>query len=115
MFGREPRLPIDIRFGLASQPGGKSHGQYAMNLQERLRRAHELASAMMEKTAQANKSRYDKKVRENALEEGDKVLVRNVGLKGPNKLADRWSKTVYQVRRKMGPDMPVYVVSPVDG
>ena len=115
MFGREPRLPIDILFGLPSQPGTKVHGQYAANLQERLKRAHELASAMMEKTAQRNKSRYDKKVREHALEEGDKVLVKSVGMKGPHKLADRWSSTVYKVHRRVNPDIPVYVVRPIDG
>ena len=115
MFGREPRLPIDVKFGLSTQQDGADHTQYAADLKERLRRAHELASAAMEKTAQKYKSRYDSKVRENTIQEGDRVLVKNVGLKGRHKLADRWSKTVYRVSQRVNPDMPVYIVSPIDG
>ena len=115
MFGYEPRLPIDVRFGLPTQQDEADHTQYAADLKERLRHAHELASAVMEKTAQKYKSRYDSKVRENAVQEGDRVLVKNVGLKGRHKLADRWSKDVYRVSRQVSPDMPVYVVSPIDG
>ena len=36
--------------------------------------------------------RSDAKVRETRLEPGDKVLVKNVGLKGKNKLADKWEE-----------------------
>ena len=79
-----------------------------------MRRAHELASAAMKKTALKYKARYDKRVRDHALETGDRVLVKNVGLKGPHKLADRWSKTVYRVRQRLSPDIPVYVVEPID-
>ena len=28
---------------------------------------------------------------------GDRVLIRNVGLKGKNKLADKWDKDVYLI------------------
>ena len=114
MFGREPRLPIDLFFGLPSQHGDSNYVKYATDLKERLRRAHELASAVMERTARKHKTRYDRKVRENSLEEGDRVLIKNVGIKGPHKLADRWSKVVYRVIRRISPDMPVYVVQPTD-
>ena len=114
MFGREPRLPIDVQFGLPTQQGKTNHAQYAIDLKDRMRRAHELASAAMKKTALKYKARYDKRVRDHALETGDRVLVKNVGLKGPHKLADRWSKTVYRVRQRLSPDIPVYVVEPID-
>ncbi len=68
------------------------------------------------KTALRNKQRYDLKVRESTLQAGDRVLVRNVGIRGKHKIADRWSKTVYQVVKQIT-DSPVYVVKPltIDG
>ena len=89
--------------------------KYAEDLKERLRKAHELAADAIGRAAQANKTQYDRKVRDSSLKENDRVLVKNVGLKGRHKLADRWSKTVYRVHRRVSPDMPVYVVCPVDG
>ena len=61
MFGREPRLPIDIAFGLTTpmQPTGSTHS-YAKKLRERLQQAHTLARAEAGKRATKNKERYDK-------------------------------------------------------
>lgn len=53
------------------------------------------------------------KVRESILESGDKVLIRNVGLRGKHKIADKWSKTVYRIVKQID-NSPVYVVAPVD-
>lgn len=37
MFGRQPRLPVDIAFGLPVQGGTpKSHSRYVKNLKARL-------------------------------------------------------------------------------
>ena len=44
------------------------------------------------------------------LQPGDRVLVRNVGLKGKQKLADIWEKNTYIVKRQIAPDIPVYEV-----
>ena len=52
---------------------------------------------------------------EMSLRPGDRVLVRNVGLQGKQKLADRWAKDVYRVCKKVGQDLPVYVVKPESG
>jgi hypothetical protein len=41
---------------------------------------------------------------------GDRVLVRNVGLKGKNKLADRWKEDVYIVQAQTDEQIPVYQV-----
>ena len=38
------------------------------------------------------------------------MLVRNVGLKGKNKLADKWEKEVYLVVDQPNKDVPVFVV-----
>lgn len=48
------------------------------------------------------------------LDIGDRVLLRNLGLKGKHKLESRWSPIPYVVLGKM-PNIPVYKVKPEDG
>lgn len=111
MFGRQPRLPVDLAFGLPvnHQPG--SHSQYVRNLKSQLEDSYRVATENAKKTASRNKARFDKHVVDSTLEEGDRVLVRNVHLRGKHKLADRWESDVYVVLRQAG-DVPVYVVKP---
>jgi hypothetical protein len=58
---------------------------------------------------------YDIRVREAKLESGDRVLVRNVGLKGKHKLADKWGRDVYIVAEQPNPDVPVFLVKKEHG
>lgn len=111
MFGRQPRLPVDLAFGLPvnHQPG--SHSQYVRNLKSQLEDSYRVATENAKKTANRNKARFDKYVVDSTLKEGDRVLVRNVRLRGKHKLADRWETDVYVVLRQSG-DIPVYVVRP---
>lgn len=112
MFGRQPRLPIDIAFGLPVKEGSATtHTQYVKNLKSYLKASYQLAIANAKKVADKNKRRFDMRVRESTLEIGDRVLVRNVRLRGKNKLADRWESTVYVVQKRAG-DLPVYTVCP---
>ncbi|KAG7453802.1 paraneoplastic antigen Ma3-like [Solea senegalensis] len=48
-----------------------------------------------------------------SLKEGDRVLVRNVRLRGKHKLEDKWEQDVYVVVKRVG-DLPVYTVQPED-
>ncbi len=66
------------------------------------------------KVAERNKSRFDRVVRESTLQEGDRVLVRNLRLRSKHKLADKWESTVYKVLNRKG-DLPVYTVQPITG
>ena len=52
----------------------------------------------------------DKRVRYIKLEPGDRVLIRNVGLRGKQKLADIWDKHPYLVKSQPVPGTPVYEV-----
>lgn len=118
MFGRNPRLPIDVRMGLTPDPdpdNTKTPRGFAKKLQDRLKEAHRLASAKADKRAAANKRRYDTKVRESVLLAGDRVLVRNVRIRGKHKLADRWERTIYVIVRQPNEDIPVYVIQQEDG
>ncbi|KAI3374447.1 hypothetical protein L3Q82_006267 [Scortum barcoo] len=69
MFGRQPRLPVDLAFGLL-QAVDPSH-----------------------------------------IPTGDRVLVRNVRIRGKHKLADKWESDVHIVVKHAG-DLPVYIVKP---
>ena len=46
------------------------------------------------------------------MEKGDKVLIRQVGLKGMHQLADQWSENVYIVNDQPNLDIPVHKVKP---
>ncbi|KAJ8004302.1 hypothetical protein DPEC_G00157720 [Dallia pectoralis] len=115
MFGRQPRLPVDIAFGLPVKYGApKTHSQYVKTLRARLEESYQIATKNSQKVAGRNKRRFDKAVRESTLEEGDQVLVRNLRLRNKHKLADKWESTVYKVLKRMR-DLPVYTVQPING
>ena len=61
-------------------------------LKKRLEFAYKIASREAQKSAERNKLNYDVRVREATLDVGDRVLVRQVGLKGKHKLAGKWQK-----------------------
>ncbi|XP_013855909.1 uncharacterized protein LOC106511710 [Austrofundulus limnaeus] len=61
--------------------------------------------------ARRNKTRFDQRVKPVSLQEGDRVLVRNVRCKGKQKLEDKWERDIYVVIGCVG-DLPVYVVRP---
>ena len=115
MFGREARLPVDLKFGTSPDNfTGSDHVKYVSGLRDQLTRAYKLASAASDRSASANNARYDAKVRANDLKPGDRVLVKNVGLTGKHKLANKWNSDPYVVTRRISPDMPVYVVASED-
>ena len=111
MFGRQPRLPVDLAFGLPSSCEPKSHSQYVHDLKGRLEESYRVATENASKTAERNKQRFDKRVVESTLEAGDRVLVRNVRIRGKHKLADKWEPNIHVVVRRAG-DLPVYSVKP---
>uniref|UniRef100_A0A3B1KCG7 Gypsy retrotransposon integrase-like protein 1 n=1 Tax=Astyanax mexicanus TaxID=7994 RepID=A0A3B1KCG7_ASTMX len=112
MFGRKPRLPIDLAFDVSlSQQKGTSHSQYVKHLKTQLEESYKLAMGNAAKMAEKNKTRFDKKVTESILDKDDRVLVRNVKLRGKHKLADKWESTVHVVVQRAG-ELPVYTVRP---
>lgn len=111
MFGRQPRLPIDLAFGLPTNTSKVSHSQYVKDLKSRLEQSYRIATSNAQKNADRNKARFDRQVVDSSLEVGDRILVRNVKLREKHKLANKWEDDVYIVLRKAG-DMPVYTVKP---
>ncbi|KAL3992153.1 cell division cycle protein 37 [Sarotherodon galilaeus] len=112
MFGRQPRLPVDLAFGLPlAKEGSTSHTQYVERLKSHLEESYKLAIENSEKVMKRNKDRFDKNVTASQLNVGDRVLVRNVRVRGKHKLADKWESSVYIVVKKAG-NLPVYTVRP---
>lgn len=117
MFGRHPRLAIDAYLGIDpnDHDGKGPKTVFASELRKRLNYAYELASAEANKSSRRYKAQYDSKVRDSTLKVGDRVLVRNVGLKGKQKLANRWESSPYVVISQPNPEIPVYKLRQEDG
>lgn len=111
MFGRQPRLPVDLAFGLPVSSPPKSHSHYVHDLKDRLEESYRVAIENSSKIAQRNKLRFDKRVIDSALEPGDRVLVRSVRLRGKHKLADKWESDIYIVVKRAD-NLSVYTVRP---
>ena len=65
---------------------------------------------MSKKAGSRHKLNYDLKVRSSVLRIGDRVLVKNAGIRGRCKLADQWEKNPYIVIDQQNDDIPVYRV-----
>ncbi|CAI5672770.1 unnamed protein product [Oreochromis niloticus] len=112
MFGRQPRLPVDLAFNLPVQEEQhSSHSEYVQKLKSRLKESYKLAVDKAAKMAHKNKMRFDRHVTASDLEAGDRVLVRNVRIRGKHKISDKWEHTVHVVVSRAG-NLPVYTVKP---
>ena len=117
MFGRHPRLPIDIEFGL-NKPNcsdNSSKSRYIQKLRRRLNYAFQKGSKYSDQQAKKYKQGYDKSVKGPQLHENDLVLVKIVAHKGRHKLQDRWEPEKYVVIKQPVAGTPVYKVKPVNG
>ena len=112
MFGRHPRLPVDIAMGLV--PKDELDVDFTKCLKNRLDVAYKLATTQASKSSSRHKNLYDKKVRGSTVGVGDRVLVRNVRLRGKHKLANVWEDEVYVVLDQPNEDIPVFSVQRED-
>ena len=110
MFGRHPRIPVDLVLGRYEESSAKTVDNYVSTLRQRLQKAYELASSAARTSQAGQKEGYDRKIRGSTLDVGDRVLVRVTGLKGTQKLADKWSEEVYAVVCQPNTGIPVYEV-----
>ena len=117
MFGRHPRLPIDVEFGLPKSNSGdnSSKSRYVQKLRRRLNYAFQKANKIANQQAYKYKTSYDKSIRGPQLQEKDIVLVKIVAHKGRHKLQDKWEPEEYVVVEQPIAGTPVYRVQPVTG
>ncbi|MEE6509392.1 hypothetical protein FKM82_025898 [Ascaphus truei] len=113
MFGREARLPVDVRLRVSTDGiHNATHFKYVQRLKDSLQQAYRQAEKSTAKLNADNKRRYDHKVRYRELRPGDAVLLRNLGVPGKHKLAD--GDGVYEVESQM-PGLPVYRIRDTNG
>ena len=117
LFGREPRLPVDVEFGLqrGSQKGSPGESNYISQLRRRLKFAHRKAKHMAQKHQAKHRELCDLKCRGAALDVGDLLLVKQTAWKGRHKIQDRWESGEYKVVGQPTADVPAYSVKIVAG
>ena len=112
MYGRIPRLAIDIVLGLASAESAEhNYCKCVEALKSKLSAAHELADS----TPQINpdyvrKKYYDVKSRCSIIDTGDRVLVKVVAFEGKHTIADKWEQEPYIVLKQPNSDVPVFEI-----
>lgn len=85
IFGRSPRLSVDLLFGTSAPATKRSYTEFAKR--SAMKDAYTKANANSSGSASAAKKIYDRKVSYTDLKQGDRVLVRNLTERGgPGKL-----------------------------
>lgn len=115
MFGRDPHLPVDLKYGLVQTGPAKTLTKYVDDLRTKMKESFALASRAADAARAKQKKGYDTRSRGANVQVGDRVLVKRVAFDGRHKLADKWEEEVYEVRDKPNEDIPVYVVRREDG
>ena len=117
LFGREPRLPVDVEFGLqrGGQKGSPGESNYISQLKKRLQFAYRKAKCMAQKQQARHRGLYNLRCRGATLSVGDLVLVKQTAWKGRHKIQDRWEDREYQVEDQPTPGIPVYTVKSLSG
>ena len=97
MFGRRPRMPVDLHFPVI--PGGKAEkvNEYVLKLEKRLKLAIELARSHAHSEAMRQKGYYDRTANASKLRKGDKVMVSLTAFRGRRKAVNKWDGKVHEV------------------
>ena len=114
MFGRTPKLRLDIDLGIPMvEQEQTSHQNYAQKLHSKLQWAYQKAQDNNKRESEHHKRYYDQRMRCMKLKPDDLVTVRVKPLTGDHKIADWWEDTPHWVISQLG-DQPVFKVQPVD-
>ena len=112
MFGRIPKIPIDVEFGVTlPNLSDISQQNYAQKLKAQLKWAYKKANEINLKEAARHKKYYDCKFKCMKLVPGDTVLVRIKAFRVDRKIADKWEQKPYVVLEQMS-NQPVFKVKP---
>ena len=116
MYRRQPQFHINVTLRLTpkllTMPIST---KYVQKLRDCIRWTHRKAYLFQQKEVQCHKQNYDKHSKAVPLWMGDMVLVHVTAFKGRNKIQSRWENREYVVEWQLYPNLPVYVVHPIDG
>ena len=110
MFGRQPRLPVDVVMGITLEDDNEN---FVKNQQKIFRTAHDIAFRKIREAGQKQKKYYDigrSKKASDFLTVGTQVLVKQTGFQERHKIADVWEDDVYVITDQPHEDIPVYTV-----
>ena len=112
MFGRRPRLPVDLLFPTVRRDeNSRTTDEYVTSLYDKLKSALVSVRDTTILEAQRQKRHYDHKARAVELHPGDKVLVKLDAFGGQQrKFKNRWGDTLYTVIKHMADGIPAYEV-----
>ena len=114
MFGRTPKLPLDIESGVTMvEQKQTSHQNYAQKLHSKLQWAYQKAQENNKKESECHKKYYDQKMRCINLKPDALIVVWVKALTGDHKIADQWENTPHQVISQLN-DQPDFWVQPID-
>lgn len=98
MFGRVPRLPVDVVFQhVLSNISVVDHREFVAKLRRDLAEAARIAREHSRSEQARQAENYNRRVKGSPLEVGDQVLLANRGERGKRKVADKWESKVYEV------------------
>ncbi|XP_048241545.1 uncharacterized protein LOC125374619 [Haliotis rufescens] len=115
MYGREPRLPIDLAFGIETNRDKHTLTSYAEALRQRLEQSYKIASKASRTAQGQQKAGYDLKIRGAIVQPGERVLVKILAFEGKHKLSDKWEEDPYIVTSQPNMGIPVFVVQKENG
>ena len=116
LFGRNPRLPVDLILeSVLVSPKSSSRKDYVVEWETGMGEAYKIAPENSKKAASYNKSHHDKRIHGTALKPGDCVLVRNMREMGGTGKLKNYQEEKVNVVIDWRKESPVYALKAEDG
>ena len=111
-YRREPRIPVDVEFGLPDVQTKDTVSNFVSQLRKILEQAYSLAREINSDQMGRHKRYFDQKHKCMRVEPGDLVMVRIKALGRDHKIADKWESVPYRVLNQYG-RKPVFMVQSI--
>jgi hypothetical protein len=98
LYGRDPYLPINFLLGRNSATTTDiNYDRWIEFHSKKLKFAYDRAKSEIQRDEDDRKQRHDERKTENELQIGDQAYIRNRGVKGRDKIQDKWKSEVYTI------------------